>query len=133
MTSRLKETLEQSREEQENIKKENILLKQKYEDLKKKSDENNKINLNIIENLKKDNEGLKKDKTKLATAIVQMKKITEDLKKKNTSKAEALLAIKNFFMNSTLAKLKDIEGFKEAENNKNENNEIKDNNKESEK
>ena len=54
-------------------------------------------------------------------------------RKKNTSKAEALLAIKNFFMNSTLAKLKDIEGFKEAENNKNENNEIKDNNKESEK
>ena len=133
MTSRLKETLEQSREEQENIKKENILLKQKYEDLKKKSDENNKINLNIIGNLKKDNEGLKKDKTKLATAIVQMKKITEDLKKKNTSKAEALLAIKNFFMNSTLAKLKDIEGFKEAEINKNENNEIKDNNKESDK
>ena len=34
MTSRLKETLEQSREEQENIKKENILLKQKYEDLR---------------------------------------------------------------------------------------------------
>ena len=108
MTSRLKETLEQSREEQENIKKENILLKQKYEDLKKKYDENNKINLNVIENLKK-------DKTKLATAIVQMKKITEDLKKKNSSKAEALLAIKNFFMNSTLVKLKDIEGFKEAE------------------
>ena len=115
MTSRLKETLEQSREEQENIKKENILLKQKYEDLKKKYDENNKINLNVIENLKKDNDGLKKDKTKLATAIVQMKKITEDLKKKNSSKAEALLAIKNFFMNSTLVKLKDIEGFKEAE------------------
>ena len=107
--------LEQSREEQENIKKENILLKQKYEDLKKKYDENNKINLNVIENLKKDNDGLKKDKTKLATAIVQMKKITEDLKKKNSSKAEALLAIKNFFMNSTLVKLKDIEGFKEAE------------------
>ena len=115
ITSRLKETLEQSREEQENIKKENILLKQKYEDLKKKYDENNKINLNIIENLKKDNEGLKKDKTKLAAAIVQMKKITEDLKKKNSSKAEALLAIKNFFMNETLVKLKEIEGFKEAE------------------
>ena len=115
ITSRLKETLEQSREEQENIKKENILLKQKYEDLKKKYDENNKINLNIIENLKKDNEGLKKDKTKLAAAIVQMKKITEDLKKKNSSKAEALLAIKNFFMNETLVKLKEIEGFKEDE------------------
>ena len=113
----LKETLEQAREEQENIKKENILLKQQYEDLKKKYDENNKSHLNVIENLRKDNEGLKKDKTKLATAIVQMKKITEDLKKKNTSKAEALLAIKNFFMNSTLVKLKDIEGFKEAEDN----------------
>ena len=136
MTSRLKETLEQSREEQEKIKKENILLKQKYEDLKKKYDENNKINLNVIENLRKDNEGLKKDKTKLATAIVQMKKITEDLKKKNASKAEALLTIKNFFMNSTLVKLKDIEGFKEAEmdnNNKNKNNDQigeKENNKE---
>ena len=117
MTGRLKETLEQSREEQENIKKENILLKQKYEDLKKKYDENNKSHLNVIENLRKDNEGLKKDKTKLATAIVQMKKITEDLKKKNASKAEALMAIKNFFMNSTLVKLKDIEGFKEAEDN----------------
>ena len=115
--STLKETLEQAREEQENIKKENILLKQQYEDLKKKYDENNKSHLNVIENLRKDNEGLKKDKTKLATAIVQMKKITEDLKKKNTSKAEALLAIKNFFMNSTLVKLKDIEGFKEAEDN----------------
>ena len=129
MTGRLKETLEQSREEQENIKKENILLKQKYEDLKKKYDENNKSHLNVIENLRKDNEGLKKDKTKLATAIVQMKKITEDLKKKNASKAEALLAIKNFFMNSTLVKLKDIEGFKEAEENvekknKNENENI---------
>ena len=112
MTSRLKETLEQSREEQEKIKKENILLKQK-------------INLNVIENLRKDNEGLKKDKTKLATAIVQMKKITEDLKKKNSSKAEALLAIKNFFMNSTLVKLKDIEGFKEAEMDNKNNNENK--------
>ena len=122
MTSTLKETLEQSREEQENIKKENILLKQKYEDLKKKYDENNKSHLNVIENLRKDNEGLKKDKTKLATAIVQMKKITEDLKKKNSSKAEALLAIKNFFMNSTLVKLKDIEGFKEAEENVEKNN-----------
>jgi chromosome segregation ATPase len=123
MSSRLKETLEQSREEQENIKKENILLKQQYEDLKKKYDENNKSHLNIIENLRKDNEGLKKDKTKLATAIVQMKKITEDLKKKNSSKAEALLTIKNFFMNSTLVKLKDIEGFKEAETNSENTNE----------
>ena len=94
MTTRLKDTLEQSREEQENI----------------------------IENLRKDNDGLKKDKTKLATAIVQMKKITEDLKKKNASKAEALLAIKNFFMNSTLVKLKEIEGFKEAEENEEKNN-----------
>ena len=117
MTTRLKDTLEQSREEQENI-----LLKQKYEDLKKKYDENNKSHLNIIENLRKDNDGLKKDKTKLATAIVQMKKITEDLKKKNASKAEALLAIKNFFMNSTLVKLKEIEGFKEAEENEEKNN-----------
>ena len=122
MTGRLKETLEQTREEQENIKKENILLKQKYEDLKKKYDENNKSHLNVIENLRKDTEGLKKDKTKLATAIVQMKKITEDLKKKNASKAEALLAIKNFFMNSTLVKLKEIEGFKEAEENSENNN-----------
>ena len=128
MTGRLKETLEQSREEQENIKKENILLKQKYEDLKKKYDENNKSHLNVIENLRKDNEGLKKDKTKLATAIVQMKKITEDLKKKNASKAEALLAIKNFFMNSTLVKLKDIEGFKEAEENVEKNKKIENEN-----
>ena len=129
MTSTLKETLEQSREEQENIKKENILLKQKYEDLKKKYDENNKSHLNVIENLRKDNEGLKKDKTKLAAAIVQMRKITEEIKKKNTSKAEALLAIKNFFMNSTLVKLKDIEGFKEAEDNlENKNNNISDTN-----
>ena len=51
-----------------------------------------------------------------------MKKITEDLKKKNASKAEALLAIKNFFMNSTLVKLKEIEGFKEAEENEEKNN-----------
>ena len=60
-----------------------------------------------------------------------MKKITEDLKKKNSSKAEALLAIKNFFMNSTLVKLKDIEGFKEAEINASEQ-ENKDKDKDSE-
>ena len=124
MTSRLKETLEQSREEQENIKKENILLKQNYEDLKKKFDESNKSHENVIENLKKDNEQLKLDKTKLATAIVHMKKIVEELKRKNTSKAEALLTIKNYFMNSTLVQLKNIEGFKEEENKQNNEGEI---------
>jgi len=115
MTSRLKENLKQTLEEQEKIKKENILLKQQYEDLKKKFDENNKNHLNVIENMRKDNENLKKDKTKFAAAVIQMKKMTEDLKKKNASKAEALMTIKNFFMNSTLSKLKEIEGFKEAE------------------
>ena len=63
-----------------------------------------------------------------------MKKITEDLKKKNSSKAEALLAIKNFFMNSTLVKLKDIEGFKEAEmSNSGKENKDKDNKEEKDK
>ena len=52
-------------------------------------------------------------KNKFAAAVVQLKKITDDLKKKNMSKSEALKAIKNFFMNSTMLKLKDIEGFKE--------------------
>ena len=111
----LKETLEQSREEQENIKKENILLTQKYEDLKKKYEENSRALSKANEDLRKENEGLKNDKKKLATAIVQMRKITEDLKKKNASKGEALLTIKNFFMNSTLVKLREIEGFKEKE------------------
>ena len=135
ITSRLKETLEQSREEQENIKKENILLKQKYEDLKKKYDENNKSHLNVIENLRKDNEGLKKDKNKLATHLLQIKKVAEDYKKKNASKGEALMAIKKFFMNTTLTKLKEIEGFKEAESNSennNKNNETSINNNEKE-
>ena len=135
ITSRLKETLEQSREEQENIKKENILLKQKYEDLKKKYDENNKSHLNVIENLRKDNEGLKKDKNKLATHLLQIKKVAEEYKKKNASKGEALMAIKKFFMNTTLTKLKEIEGFKEAESNSennNKNNETSINNNEKE-
>ena len=135
ITSRLKETLEQSREEQENIKKENILLKQKYEDLKKKYDENNKSHLNVIENLRKDNEGLKKDKSKLATHLLQIKKVAEEYKKKNASKGEALMAIKKFFMNTTLTKLKEIEGFKEAESNSennNKNNETSINNNEKE-
>ena len=89
----------------------------------------------MIENLRKDNEGLKKDKSKLATHLLQIKKVAEDYKKKNASKGEALMAIKKFFMNTTLTKLKEIEGFKEAESNSennNKNNETSINNNEKE-
>ena len=81
--------------------------------MNQKYDENVNENNKIIDDLKKENEQLKNEKNKFAAAVVQLKKITDDLKKKNVSKSEAFKAIKNFFMNSTMLKLKDIEGFKE--------------------
>ena len=110
---KLNQTLSKTSKEEEEIKKENKLLKQKLEEMNKKYDDNISENNKIIEDLKKENEQLKNEKNKFAAAVVQLKKITDDLKKKNVSKSEALKAIKNFFMNSTMLKLKDIEGFKE--------------------
>ena len=110
---KLNQTLSKTSKEEEEIKKENKLLKQKLEEMNQKYDENVNENNKIIDDLKKENEQLKNEKNKFAAAVVQLKKITDDLKKKNVSKSEALKAIKNFFMNSTMLKLKDIEGFKE--------------------
>ncbi len=110
---KLNQTLSKTSKEEEEIKKENTILKQKLEDLNKKYDESVEQNSKIIDDLKKETEQLKGEKNKFAAAVVQLKKITDDLKKKNVSKSEALKAIKNFFMNSTMLKLKDIEGFKD--------------------
>ena len=67
----------------------------------------------LVEDLKTENEGLKKDKSKLTNGLIQLKKIADDLKRKNTSKTEALIAIKSFFMNETLIKLNKINEFSE--------------------
>jgi hypothetical protein len=111
--SKLNQTLSQTSKEEEEIKKENKILKHQLEDLNKKYDESVEQNSKIIDDLKKETEQLKGEKNKFAAAVIQLKKITDDLKKKNVSKSEALKAIKNFFMNSTMLKLKDIEGFKD--------------------
>ena len=111
--SKLNQTLSQTSKEEEEIKKENKILKHQLEDLNKKYDESVEQNSKIIDDLKKETEQLKGEKNKFAAAVIQLKKITEKKKKKNVSKSEALKAIKNFFMNSTMLKLKDIEGFKD--------------------
>ena len=119
MIMRLNETLEKSNEEQEETKKLNIILKQQLEDSKKKYDEYVENNVKNIENLKNEIKQLKSDKSKLGEAVIKFKKASEELKRKNISKAEVLKAIKNFFMNSTLLKLKEIKGFEDVKNDTN--------------
>lgn len=116
MIMRLNETLEKSNEEQEETKKTNIILKQQLEDSKKKYDEYVENNVKNTDNLKNEIKQLKSDKTKLGEAVIKFKKASEELKRKNISKAEVLKAIKNFFMNSTLIKLKEIKGFEDVKN-----------------
>jgi len=119
MIMRLNETLEKSNEEQEETKKLNIILKQQLEDSKKKYDEYVENNVKNTENLKNEIKQLKSDKSKLGEAVIKFKKASEELKRKNISKAEVLKAIKNFFMNSTLLKLKEIKGFEDVKNDTN--------------
>jgi hypothetical protein len=116
MIMRLNETLEKSNEEQEETKKTNIILKQQLEDSKKKYDEYVENNVKNTDNLKNEIKQLKSDKNKLGEAVIKFKKASEELKRKNISKAEVLKAIKNFFMNSTLIKLKEIKGFEDVKN-----------------
>lgn len=116
MIMRLNETLEKSNEEQEETKKLNIILKQQLEDSKKKYDEYVENNVKNTDNLKNEIKQLKSDKSKLGEAVIKFKKASEELKRKNISKAEVLKAIKNFFMNSTLIKLKEIKGFEDVKN-----------------
>ena len=122
MIMRLNETLEKSNEEQEETKKLNIILKQQLEDSKKKYDEYVENNVKNTENLKNEIKQLKSDKSKLGEAVIKFKKASEELKRKNISKAEVLKAIKNFFMNSTLLKLKEIKGFEDVKNDTNKEN-----------
>ena len=122
MIMRLNETLEKSNEEQEETKKLNIILKQQLEDSKKKYDEYVENNVKNTENLKNEIKQLKSDKSKLGEAVIKFKKASEELKRKNISKAEVLKAIKNFFMNSTLLKLKEIKGFDDVKNDTNKEN-----------
>ena len=116
MIMRLNETLEKSNEEQEETKKLNIILKQQLEDSKKKYEEYVENNVKNTDNLKNEIKQLKSDKNKLGEAVIKFKKASEELKRKNISKAEVLKAIKNFFMNSTLIKLKEIKGFEDVKN-----------------
>ena len=116
MIMRLNETLEKSNEEQEETKKLNIILKQQLEDSKKKYEEYVENNVKNTDNLKNEIKQLKSDKSKLGEAVIKFKKASEELKRKNISKAEVLKAIKNFFMNSTLIKLKEIKGFEDVKN-----------------
>lgn len=116
VTTRLNEILEKSREEKDESIKENIILKQKIETVTRKFEESTKQNEKTIDDLKKEIEGMKLDKTKLTAVVVQLKKMADELKKKNVSKAEALKAIKHFFINSTLSNLKNIPEFSTTSN-----------------
>ena len=53
-------------------------------------------------------EELKAEKSNLSGGVMKLKKFLEDLKKKNAEKSEALKSIRNFFLTSTLFKLKNV-------------------------
>lgn len=53
-------------------------------------------------------EELKAEKNNLSSGVLKLKKFLEDLKKKNAEKSEALKSIRNFFLTSTLFKLKNV-------------------------
>jgi hypothetical protein len=66
-------------------------------------------------------EELRSEKNNLSSGVLKMKKFMEDLKKKNAEKSEALKSIRNFFLTSTLFKLKNVVEFdKDEKNNKGE-------------
>ena len=67
------------------------------------------------EELSKMVENLKSEKLTLTNGVFKLKKIIEDLKKKNFAKSEALKSIRNFFLTSTLFKVKNIGDFEEQE------------------
>lgn len=122
ITNRLTEELKHSRENEEKAKSNNSTLQEKFDTVSQQFEEYKKRNDLLQEQMRKEIEGLKVDKNKLTTAVVQLKKISDDLKKKNIAKAEALKAIKNFFMNSTLLKLKGIKDFENQDTTSSNNN-----------
>lgn len=65
------------------------------------------------EDLSKTVEDLKNEKLTLTNGILKLKKISDDLKKKNYDKGEALKSIRNFFLTSTLFKIKNISDFED--------------------
>jgi hypothetical protein len=65
------------------------------------------------EDLSKTVDDLKNEKLTLTNGILKLKKISDDLKKKNYDKGEALKSIRNFFLTSTLFKIKNISDFED--------------------
>ena len=59
---------------------------------------------------------MKSEKNNLTNGILKLKKIAGDLNTKNTEKSEALKSIRNFFMTSTLFKIKNIADLEESYN-----------------
>ena len=51
-------------------------------------------------------EDLKIEKKSMSNGIIKLKKYLDELKNKNSQKSEALKSIRNFFMTSTLFKIK---------------------------
>jgi hypothetical protein len=49
----------------------------------------------------------------LTNGVLKMKRVIEDLKKKNSEKADALKSLKNFFLTSTVFKIKGVTDFEE--------------------
>jgi hypothetical protein len=68
------------------------------------------------EELVKSVETLKHEKNLLSSGVLKLKKIIEDLKKKNNEKAEALKSIRNFFLTSTVFKVKSISDIEDKSN-----------------
>ena len=58
-------------------------------------------------------EELKNERNNLSTGVLKLKKISDDLKKKNIEKSEALKSIRNFFLTSTIFKIKSIADYEE--------------------
>lgn len=105
-------------------------MKQKLEETNKKYEENVKsiiYNLYIqnthfikkTEDLIKNVDELKMEKQTLTNGIIKLKKFIEDLKKKNIDKSEALKSIRNFFLTSTVFKIKNIADLEESYNKEN--------------
>jgi hypothetical protein len=76
--------------------------------------------MKTTEDLVKNVEHLKNEKTVLTAGIFKLKKISDDLKKKNYEKGEALKSIRNFFLTSTVFKLKNFADLEESKGNKKE-------------
>jgi hypothetical protein len=77
------------------------------------------------EDLSKTIDDLRNEKSTLTNGILKLKKISDDLKKKNMDKGEALKSIRNFFLTSTVFKIKNIadleENYNKSKSDKSEN------------